>query len=170
MRQKLFSCNKENVKSPPSKPDRSPTMIDRRSAGDRLALLHITLGVMFVAHAGLNYVVSTMPGFAGFLGSIGLPSLLAWPIVLAELVGGLLLIVGVQARLVFVVLLPILLGSRVIHWPNGWIFTARNGGWEYPAFLIPAQISHILAGDGALALKPSSLSLPGRNRDVQPAE
>lgn len=145
-------------------------MIDRRTAGYGLALLRISLGVMFVAHAGLKYVVFTMPGFAGFLGSIGLPSLLAWPIVLAELVGGLLLIVGFQARLVSVALLPILLGALVIHWPNGWIFTAKNGGWEYPAFLIAAQITHILAGDGALALKPSSLALPGGNRDLQPAE
>jgi putative oxidoreductase len=170
MQQKIFSCNREKVKSLHRNQTGAPTMIDRRTAVYGLALLRITLGVMFVAHAGLKYVVFTMPGFAGFLGYIGLPSLLAWPIVLAELVGGVLLIVGFQARLVSVALLPILLGALVIHWPNGWIFTAKNGGWEYPAFLIAAQITHILAGDGALALKPSSLSLPGRNRDVQPAE
>jgi putative oxidoreductase len=170
MQQKIFSCNREKVKSLHRNQTGAPTMIDRRTAVYGLALLRITLGVMFVAHAGLKYVVFTMPGFAGFLGSIGLPSLLAWPIVLAELVGGVLLIVGFQARLVSVALLPILLGALVIHWPNGWIFTAKNGGWEYPAFLIAAQITHILAGDGALALKPSSLSLPGGNRDLQPAE
>ena len=145
-------------------------MIDLRTAGYGLAFLRIALGMMFVAHAGLKYFVFTMPGFAGFLGSIGLPSLLAWPIVLAEFVGGLLLIAGLQARLVSVALLPILLGALVIHWPNGWIFTAKNGGWEYPAFLIAAQITHILAGDGALALKPSSLPLPGKSMEMQAAE
>ncbi len=132
-------------------------MIDLRTAGYGLALLRIALGVMFVAHAGLKYLVFTMPGFAGFLGSVGLPSWLAWPIVLAELLGGLALIVGVKARLVSVALLPILVGAWVIHLPNGWVFTASNGGWEYPAFLIVAQLAHILAGDGALALKPSAL-------------
>jgi putative oxidoreductase len=134
-------------------------MIDLRTAGYGLALLRVSLGVMFVAHAGLKYFVFTMPGFAGFLGSVGLPSLLAWPILLAELAGGVLLIVGFQARLVSLALLPILLGALVIHWPNGWLFTAKNGGWEYPAFLVMAQITHILAGDGAFALKASGLSL-----------
>jgi putative oxidoreductase len=144
-------------------------MIDLRTAGYGLALLRISLGVMFVAHAGLKYLVFTMPGFAGFLGSVGLPSLLAWPIVLAELLGGIALIIGLKARLASVALLPVLLGALVIHWPNGWIFTAKNGGWEYPAFLIMAQIAHILAGDGALALKPSSLTLPGQTARLQTA-
>jgi putative oxidoreductase len=134
-------------------------MIDLRTAGYGLALIRISLGIMFVAHAGLKYFVFTMPGFAGFLGSVGLPSFLAWPILLAEVLGGVLLIVGFQARLVSVALLPILLGALVIHWPNGWIFTAKNGGWEYPAFLIMAQIAHILGGDGAFALKTSGLTL-----------
>ncbi|MCU0885257.1 MAG: DoxX family protein [Beijerinckiaceae bacterium] len=145
-------------------------MIDLRNAGYGLAFLRIALGVMFVAHAGLKFFVFTMPGFAGFLGSLGLPSLLAWPIVLAEFAGGLLLIAGIQARLVSVALLPILLGALVIHWPNGWLFTAKNGGWEYPAFLIVAQITHILAGDGAFAVKPSSLSLAGKGMGLQAAE
>jgi putative oxidoreductase len=136
-------------------------MIDLRTAGYGLALLRIALGVMFVAHAGLKYFIFTMPGFAGFLGQVGLPSLLAWPIVLAEFVGGLALIVGYQARLASALLLPIMLGALAIHWPNGWIFSARNGGWEYPAFLAIAQVAHILAGDGAFALKPSSLPRSG---------
>ncbi len=142
-------------------------MIDLRTAGYGLALLRISLGMMFVAHAGLKYFIFTVPGFAGFLGSVGLPSLLAWPILLAEFAGGILLIVGLQARLVSVALLPILLGALVIHWPNGWLFTAKNGGWEYPAFLLMAQMTHILAGDGAFALKTSGLSLtPPTNRVV----
>lgn len=144
-------------------------MIDLRTAGYGLAFLRMSLGVMFVAHAGLKYFVFTIPGFAGFLGSVGLPSLLAWPVVLAEFIGGMALIIGVQARLVSVALLPVLLGALVIHWPNGWLFTAKNGGWEYPAFLVVAQITHILAGDGAFALKPSSLPLAGRSERLSAA-
>ena len=51
----------------------------------------------------------------------------------------------------------VLLGALAIHAPNGWVFNAPNGGWEYPAFLSIAALTHILAGDGAFALKPSSL-------------
>jgi hypothetical protein len=32
-------------------------------------------------------------------------------------------------------LLPVLLGALMVHAPNGWVFNAPNGGWEYPAFL-----------------------------------
>jgi putative oxidoreductase len=122
---------------------------------------------MFVAHAGLKLFVFTMPGFAGFLGQLGLPAALAWPIMLAELIGGFALILGVQARLASLALLPIMIGAAFIHAPNGWVFNAPNGGWEYPAFLIIAQITHVLAGDGAFALRPSSLPLPAA--PAQPA-
>jgi putative oxidoreductase len=32
------------------------------------------------------------------------------------------------------------------------VFTAPNGGWEYPAFLAFAAAAHALIGDGAYAL------------------
>jgi putative oxidoreductase len=57
-----------------------------------------------------------------------------------------------------VALLPVLLGAVLVHAPNGWLFNAPNGGWEYPAFLAVAAIAHILIGDGAWALKPVTLS------------
>lgn len=146
-------------------------MIDHRLAPYALTLVRIALGTMFVAHALLKFFVFTMPGFAGFLGTVGLPAFLAWPIFLAELVGGLMLIAGVYARWVSVALLPILLGALVIHVPNGWLFSAANGGWEFPAFLIVASVAHILAGDGAFAAKPSTLPLPGRTQaGLQAAE
>jgi putative oxidoreductase len=32
------------------------------------------------------------------------------------------------------------------------VFSAANGGWEYPAFLMVASLAQILLGDGAYAL------------------
>ncbi len=145
-------------------------MIDTRTAPYALAIIRIALGVMFIAHALLKYVVFTMPGFAGFLGQIGLPAFLAWPIFLAELLGGVALVVGFQARWVSVALLPVLLGAFYVHSGNGWLFTAANGGWEYPAFLVLASVAHILGGDGAFALKPSSLPLGQAERPMVAAE
>ena len=80
---------------------------------------------------------------------------LAWPIILAELVGGLAILAGFYGRLV--------LGRAAagaarralfVHAPNGWVFNAPNGGWEYPAFLAVAALAHVLIGDGAFAVKP----------------
>ena len=132
-------------------------MIDARLAPYGAFVLRVALGVMFVAHAYLKLVVFTMPGFAGFLGSVGLPTALAWPIMLAELLGGIAILIGFHARLVAAALLPILLGALAIHLPNGWLFTAANGGWEYPAFLAAAALAQVLIGDGAWALRPTAI-------------
>ena len=51
-----------------------------------------------------------------------------------------------------------LLGALVIHAPNGWLFTAPNGGWEYPAFLALAALAQVLIGDGAYAAAPDHAS------------
>jgi putative oxidoreductase len=51
---------------------------------------------------------------------------------------------------------PALLGAIIwVHAGNGWVFTAPNGGWEYPAFLIVVSIVQFLLGDGAYSLAPS---------------
>ncbi len=134
-------------------------MIDTRLAPYGIFLLRVSLGVMFVAHALLKYLVFTMPGFEGFLGKLGFPAFLAWPIVLGELVGGLAILAGFHGRLVSLALLPVLLGALAVHAPNGWVFSAPNGGWEYPAFLALAGAAHALIGDGAFAAR--SVGLPG---------
>src|SRR6478609_11412174 len=134
--------------------------IDNRLAPYGLFTLRAALGVMFIAHAWLKFGIFTVPGFEGFLTSVGLPAFLAWPIILAEFAGGVAILFGVWSRLVSLALLPVLLGALVIHAPNGWVFNNPNGGWEYPAFLAIAAVAHILAGDGAFALKP--LALPNR--------
>src|SRR5918995_3113063 len=134
-------------------------MIDTRLAPYGLFALRAAVGLMFIAHAMLKYAVFTIPGFAGFLGQLGYPAALAWPIFLAELLGGAAILVGFYGRWVQVALLPVLIGALVVHAPNGWLFTAQNGGWEYPAFLVVAAVTHILAGDGAFAVKPVGLPL-----------
>lgn len=136
-------------------------MIDNRLAPYGALGLRVALGVMFIAHAYLKLVIFTPAGFAGFLGQVGLPTVFAWPIILAELLGGLAILAGFYGRYVSLALLPVLLGALAIHAPNGWLFTAANGGWEYPAFLALTALAHGLIGDGALALKSPRLTLPG---------
>lgn len=128
-------------------------MIDNRLAPYGALGLRVALGLMFIAHAYLKLVIFTPAGFAGFLGQVGLPTFLAWPIILAELFGGIAILLGFYGRVVSVLLLPVLLGALMVHAPNGWVFNAPNGGWEYPAFLAVAALAHGLIGDGALALR-----------------
>lgn len=137
-------------------------MIDSRSAPYGAFVLRVALGLMWVTHALLKYVVFTIPGFAGFLGSLGLPETLAWPVFLAELIGGVLIITGVYARHVALLLIPVMAGAMSVHIPNGWLFSAAGGGWEYPGFLIVASFALWLIGDGAFALRSRPLFFLGR--------
>ena len=116
-------------------------------------LLRLGLGVMFIAHALLKLFVFTLPGTAQFFGSLGLPPFLGYVTFAAELVGGAMLVLGVYARQVALALVPILIGATWAHWGSGWVFSAPNGGWEYPAFLTLAAVVQYLIGDGAFALK-----------------
>ena len=117
-------------------------------------VLRLALGLMWLS-PGLVLKLMTfgIAGLAGWLATQGLSPLLAWPLTLAEIAGGVLILLGLHGRWVSLALLPILLGATAIHAGNGWVFTAANGGWEYPLFLLAASIAHVLLGDGALALR-----------------
>jgi len=135
-------------------------MTDSRNPNPAVAalLLRVSLGSMFIAHALLKYFVFTLPGTAQFFESLGLPGALGYATFAAELVGGVLLILGVRVRAVSLVLLPILLGATWVHAGNGWLFTSPKGGWEYPAFWTVTLVVQALLGEGAYALRPSSRS------------
>lgn len=117
------------------------------------ALLRVSLGSMWIAHALLKIMVFTLPGTAQFFASQGLPGWLAYPIAVAELAGGAALLAGFHGRLVSLMLLPVLAGALFVHAGNGWVFTATGGGWEYPLFLMVMSLTHVLLGDGAYAVR-----------------
>jgi len=127
-------------------------MIDNRTAPYAALLLRVALGTMFIAHAGLKYYVFTLPGTAQFFQSLGLPPVLAYLTFWAELAGGIAILVGLFSRWVSAALLPILLGAAWAHAGNGWVFSAPNGGWEYPLFLAFAAATQALLGDGRFAI------------------
>jgi len=129
-------------------------MIDAKTAPYAALLLRLSLGVMYLAHAGLKIFVFTPAGTASFFASVGLPAALGYLAILAEAGGGVLLIAGILTRWTALALTPILIGSIVwVHGANGWLFSSQGGGWEYSAFLIAVSLVQTLLGDGALAVK-----------------
>ncbi len=126
-----------------------PTAFQQPAIG--LALLRVSLALMWLSHALLKLLVFTMPGTSAFFVAQGLPGALAYPVVAAELLGGAAILFGWHARLASLLLLPILLGALKVHAANGWVFTSAGGGWEYPLFLALATLVHVLSGDGAFA-------------------
>lgn len=117
-------------------------------------LLRVSLGGLFLAHAGLKLFVFTPAGTAGYFASLGLPGPLAYLVIAAEILGGIALILGVYSRWVSLALVPILLGSIYTpHGAAGFFFSNEGGGWEFPAFWAITLGVQALLGDGAFALK-----------------
>ncbi|MBP0600680.1 DoxX family protein [Herbaspirillum sp. LeCh32-8] len=117
-------------------------------------LLRVTMGIFFLVHAGLKIFVFTLPGTVGFFASLGVPGVLAYPVIVLEVVGGIALVLGFYGRWLALPLALDLLGAIVlVHGPAGFFFTNPHGGWEYLALWIVGLVALFLLGDGAFALK-----------------
>lgn len=131
-------------------------MLDMRTAPYAALILRLTLGALFLAHAGLKLFVFTPAGTAQFFASLGLPGALAYITIGWEILGGLALIFGVFSRWVALLMtLPLIGAIATVHGPAGFFFTNPNGGWEFLALWIAGLLAVALIGDGAFALKPS---------------
>lgn len=132
-------------------------MNDSRNAAHAALLLRVSLGILFLAHGLLKVLVFTVPGTVQYFESIGYPGFFAYLVILGEIGGGLLLILGAWTRVVALALLPILIGATLQHAGQGWLFSGQGGGWEFPAFWTIALLVQALLGGGAFALSPAAL-------------
>jgi putative oxidoreductase len=131
-------------------------MIDASTGQYAALLLHVGLGLLFLAHADLQVRVYGLPTEVEFFRSIGLPGRLVYLTAAMEVTGGVALVAGVYARFAALLLLPIIVGTIVtVHASKGWLFTNKDGGWEYPEFWALALLVQFLLGDGAWALLAS---------------
>ena len=118
-----------------------------------VAMLRITMGVLFLAHVVMRISMVTMPVSVEFFNSVGLPSWVAYTVTATEAVCGVLLIIGWLVRLASLVCLPVLVGAIVlVHGENGFFFSNPNGGWEYPAFWVVALLAQSTFGAGAFSI------------------
>jgi len=131
-------------------------MIDTRTAPYAALLLRVSLGTLFLAH-GLVLKVLTfgIPGTVGYFQSLGYPGSFAYLVMLGEIGGGLALILGVYTRTIALLLLPLMIGATLQHVGNGWVFSGKDGGWEFPVFWTVLLFVQALLGDGAYAWRPA---------------
>ncbi len=116
-------------------------------------IIRVSLGVVLLAHGLLKVFVFTIPGTVGYFDSLGLPAVAAYLVIFGELVGGAALVTGLYSRLAAALSLPILAGSVWAHAANGWLFSAPNGGWEFPVLLVALAVAVTVQGGGAFALR-----------------
>lgn len=131
----------------------SKTMTQQNELTYGAFITRVSLGVVLLAHGLLKLLVFTIPGTVAYFDSLGLPASAAYLTIFAELAGGAALILGLYSRLVAVLSLPLLIGSVWAHAGNGWLFSAPNGGWEFPLLLVALAVAVAVQGGGAFALR-----------------
>ena len=108
-----------------------------------LLLLRIGVGVIFIV-AGWGKITG-IEGVQGFFGNIGIPlaGLMAWVVAIVEFVGGIMVLLGVYARIPYLLLAIIMVVA---------LFTTKLGG-EFSAarldlMLLLASLALFLIGSG----------------------
>ncbi|SEP23034.1 putative oxidoreductase [Halogranum amylolyticum] len=137
----------------------SPQRLSETTTQWSLVLARLALGIpMLIAGVGKVFAIGPKPmgisGFAGFLASLGvpLPTIAAWGVGLIELVGGILLLVGLAVRLASAVIaIDMLVATILYHLPNG--YPASGDGIELTLTLTLIAVALVLSGPGALSIE-----------------
>jgi len=139
------------------------TLLDRLLANKTslgLLVLRIAIGVVFIAHGGqklfVNGIAATADGFAGLGIPFPFPNAVAATFV--ELVGGLLILVGLLTRWSSIpVAFTMVVAFAMVHGKNG--FFMQTGGFEYVAVLFLGAIALLFTGAGKYSLDHALLGV-----------
>ncbi|WP_043800691.1 DoxX family protein [Deinococcus gobiensis] len=121
-----------------------------------LLLLRLATGVIFVMHGYQKFFLNTVAGTAQFFAGIGvpLPGVAAPLIAGIELIGGLLLILGLFPRVVGALLaVNMLVAILLVHVSGGFF---NPNGVEFPLLLLAASATLALTGAGRYRLGKSA--------------
>ncbi len=117
--------------------------------------LRSAIGAIFIAHG----VGKFDAGFIGFLtGPLGLPAEMQIPIALAELIPGILIIIGVLSRISASLLSIIMLGA--IFYVKGASNLTGQGGFELDLILLASSLLIIVKGPGRISLSHIIKKIP----------
>lgn len=116
--------------------------------------LRIVVGVFFIVHSQLKFG----SGFGGFLASIGLPAEMGILVGLLELIGGVLLIVGILSRIASSLIAIDMLGA-IVYIKKAQEFSGKSGvELELLAFIILLTIT--VLGPGRISLSHIIKKIP----------
>lgn len=109
-----------------------------------LLLLRVAIAIVFITNGWQKLQNTTM--VIGFFGSIGFPPFMAYLVILIELLGGILMLLGFFVRPVGI-LLAIVMATAIatVHGKNGFL---GAGGYQFTLTLLLACLSIASAGAG----------------------
>jgi putative oxidoreductase len=132
------------------------TMIDNRTAPYAALVLRLALSFFFFAHVIRKFAVIGFDPWWDGLVKQGYPGAVLGYTVAIEVVGAVLLLLGVYTRYVSLLSLPVLIA--VAHfWMVRKGFWFADSGMEFPLAWVFMLIAQALLGDGAYALRVPAL-------------
>ncbi len=109
--------------------------------------IRAVIGSTFIVHS----IKKFNPSWQEWLISIGIPPEMQLPIALAELIGGIFLLVGILTRITGAIFAVIVLGAIFyIKWENG--FLVAEGGWEWDLAMLSMILLIIAIGSGRISI------------------
>ena len=131
--------------------------------------VRIALGLIFIAH-GAQKVLGVWggPGLTAFTGGqapFGLSPSWFWlgAAAFAELIGGILVLLGLLTRLGALMIVPVMLVAMFgVHWKNG--FLLSNQGIEYTVALLGMALALLIAGGGRASIDEALMGRRGGRR------
>jgi putative oxidoreductase len=128
-----------------------------------LLILRLALAAVLLYH-GIPKLMNFGATVAGFQGmGVPAPPVTAAFALLAEVGGGLLILLGVAVDLAGLLVVIDMLGAiYLVHWANGFDFS--KGGWEHPFTVLVMALTLALAGPGRLAVGKQSYKGPERRK------
>lgn len=131
--------------------------------------LRLALGLIFIAHGAQKvFGMWDGPGWAKFTAGaapLGLTPGWAWmgAAALAELVGGLLVLLGLATRLGALLIASVMLVAMFgVHWSGG--FFLQNRGIEYTVALFAMSLALLIAGGGRASVDEALMGRRHRRR------
>jgi putative oxidoreductase len=113
-------------------------------------VLRVAGGVIFAVHGGQK-VFGGMEQFGSVISTIGLPSYFVYVGAFVELVGGILLVLGLLVRLAAFLLAGQMAVAVVkFHWLH--LKQGLVGGFEFPLAMMAMMLALFLLGSGKLSL------------------
>ncbi|HEY5881730.1 MAG TPA: DoxX family protein [Nakamurella sp.] len=119
------------------------------STGVGLLVLRVVLGIVMIVHGWQKFFVDGISGVEGFFTQVGvpLPGISAVVVAIVELVGGVLMVLGLGTRIVGALYAVCMIGAIVfVHASAG--FLAAAGGYEFVLLLAAASAAIALTGAG----------------------
>ncbi|OAB42248.1 DoxX family protein [Paenibacillus glacialis] len=115
-------------------------------------IMRIVMGILFLAH-GISKLQMGLGNVEAWFGSLGLPGLLAYAVAALELVGGIMLIVGLFTRYVSAIFTVMLLGAIVTtKFSAGLLGNDQMAGYEMDLSFMLVTIYLTVAAPTALSI------------------